>query len=443
MTKIGSNRPRYAVETHGAQQVSQQSDIEATDHHFKETIMAVVETSKMPPPLAVARPATSVIMLLAGLAALSSFATNIILPSFPSIGGALGLSTRELGVTLSSFFVAFALGQLVVGPISDRFGRRPVVLGGLLIFIVGSVVAASASDLGLLVTGRIVQALGVCAASVLSRAIARDLFEGQDLARALSFTTVATAAASGFSPLLGTAVDTLFGWRSTFLLVGAAGIAMAIAYRQLVGETLAPDSRSATSLVRAGRNYGALLVDIRFLAPALAVSLIIGALFAFFAAAPAVLIDGFRVGPLGLSVFFASTVLVVFSGGLLAPKISRRMGHARATSLGACLALTGSVLVLASVSAGLSLAWFASALTVFLFGMGLANPLGTALALQPFGNQAGVASALLGFLQMSCAALATTANTSLPLPAAASIGLVLTVSTGLAVLIFHCRASET
>ena len=404
--------------------------------------MAVAETSKTPPPLAVARPATSVIMLLAGLAALSSFATNIILPSFPSIGGALGLSTRELGVTLSSFFVAFALGQLVVGPISDRFGRRPVVLGGLLIFIVGSVVAASASDIGLLVTGRIVQALGVCAASVLSRAIARDLFEGQDLARALSFTTVATAAASGFSPLLGTAVDTLFGWRSTFLLVGAAGIVMAIAYRQLVGETLAPDSRSATSLVRAGRSYSALLVDIRFLAPALTVSLIIGALFAFFAAAPAVLIDGFRVGPFGLSVFFASTVVVVFSGGLLAPRFSLRMGHARATSLGASLALTGSVLVLASVTAALSLFWFTLALAVFLFGMGLANPLGTALALQPFGNQAGVASALLGFLQMACAALATAANTSLPLPAAAAIGLVLTVSTGLAVLVFLCRASE-
>ena len=254
------------------------------------------------------------------------------------------------------------------------------------------------------------QALGVCAASVLSRAIARDLFEGQDLARALSFTTVATAAASGFSPILGTAVDILFGWRMTFLLVGAAGVIMAIAYRLLVGETLAPESRSATSLMKAGRSYGSLLIDLRFLAPALTVSLIIGGLFAFFAAAPAVLIDGFGVGPLGLSVLFAATVLIVFSGGLLAPRFSRNLGQARATFLGALLALTGSVLLLATVGAELSLIWFTLALTVFLFGMGLANPLGTALALQPFGNQAGLASALLGFMQMSCAALATTAR---------------------------------
>ena len=156
----------------------------------------VAEASKVPPRFAAPRLAAGVILLLAGLAALSSLATNIILPSFPSIGGALGVTTRELAVTLSSFFVAFALGQLVVGPLSDRFGRRPVVLGGLLIFIIGSVVAASALTIELLIAGRIVQALRVCAASVLSRAIARDMFEGQDLARALSFTTVATAAAS-------------------------------------------------------------------------------------------------------------------------------------------------------------------------------------------------------------------------------------------------------
>ena len=399
-------------------------------------MVVLAEASKVPPRLAAPRLAAGVILLLAGLAALSSLATNIILPSFPSIGGALGVTTRELAVTLSSFFVAFALGQLVVGPLSDRFGRRPVVLGGLLIFIIGSLVAASALTMELLIAGRIVQALGVCAASVLSRAIARDMFEGQDLARALSFTTVATAAASGFSPLIGTAIDILFGWRMTFLLVAAAGVVMAIAYRLLVSETLAPDSRSPTSLVKAGRSYGALLIDMRFLAPALTVSLIIGGLFAFFAAAPAVLIDGFGVGPFGLSVFFAATVLVVFGGGLLAPRFSRRMGHTRATSRGALLAFIGSALVLASVGAGLSLIWFTFALTVFLFGMGLVNPLGTALTLQPFGNQAGLASALLGFLQMSCAALATTANTLLPFSAAAAIGIVLTINTGLAVLVF-------
>lgn len=384
----------------------------------------------------------TVLVLLAALAALSSFATNIILPAFPAIGNAIGVTTLDLGVTLSSFFVAFALGQLVVGPLSDRYGRRPVVLGGLLIFFVCSVLAASPSGIGMLVAARIVQAIGVCAASVLSRAIARDLFEGQDLARALSFTTVATAAASGFSPLLGMAINGLLGWRTMFLMVGAAGIVLAMAYRILVNESLRSGDRAPISLARVAAGYAALIADGRFLAPALTVSLIIGGLFAFFAAAPAVLIDGFRIGAFGLSVFFAATVVVVFSGGLLAPWFARRLGHARATSRGAFIAFAGSALVLASVVAGLSLIWFTLALTVFLFGMGLANPLGTALALQPFGDRAGLASALLGFLQMSCAALATTAATSLPMDPAASIAIVLTVGTAIAMLVFRRLASR-
>ena len=382
------------------------------------------------------------IILLGVLAALSSLATNIILPSFPSIGGALGLTTRDLGITLSSFFVAFALGQLVVGPLSDRIGRRPLVWGGLLTFAIGSVMAASATNLDILVVGRIVQALGICAASVLSRAIARDLFEGHDLARVLSFTTIATAAASGFSPLLGTAIDTMFGWRAIFLGVGATSLIVAIAYRASVGETLAVQSRSVASLTAVARNYGSLLIDMRFLAPALTVSMIIGGLFAFFAAAPAILIDGFGQSPLGLSVFFAATVIVVFSGGLLAAWFARRMGHARATLLGAVLAFIGGAMILGSASYGLSLDWYTVSLTVFLFGMGLTNPLGTALALQPFGNQAGLASALLGFLQMACAALATTVTTLLPVSAALSIGLVLTVYSGLAVLVFLLRPKD-
>ena len=400
--------------------------------------------SAVSPPHPATRHATSgLVVLLAGLAALSTLSTNIILPAFPAIGGSLGVSTRELGVTLSSFFIAFALGQLIVGPLSDRYGRRPIVWGGLLIFATGCIVAAGAENLSVLVVGRVLQALGVCAASVLSRAIARDLFEGHDLARVLSFTTIATAAASGFSPLLGTAVDIYFGWRTTFVVVGAVSLLVGISYYRSVGETLGPRGRSSISLAAVMRSYGALLVDMRFLAPALTVSLIIGGLFSFFAAAPAILIDGFGISPFGLSVFFGATVIVVFSGGLLAPWFSRRMGQAKATLLGAVLAATGSVLLLAVSGDGHSLNLYTASLTVFLFGMGLANPLGTALALQPFGRQAGLASALLGFLQMSCAALATTAGTLMPVPAAVATSIVLTIYAGLAVFVLLFRPTDS
>ena len=139
--------------------------------------------------LSIANPAPSerhltggILFLLAGLAALGALATNIILPAFPRIGAELAISSPELGLLLSSFFVAFALGQLVAGPLSDRFGRQPLVLGGLAVFAAGSVVCALAGTLPVLVLGRVIQALGACAASVLSRAIARDLFDGGPLA---------------------------------------------------------------------------------------------------------------------------------------------------------------------------------------------------------------------------------------------------------------------
>ena len=156
------------------------------------------------PALSVANPAPcqrrltgGILFLLAGLAALGALATNIILPAFPQIGAGLGVSSQALGLTLSSFFVAFAFGQLLVGPLSDRFGRKWLVLGGLAVFVAGSVLCAFADTLSFLILGRVIQALGACAASVLSRAIARDLFDGEKLARALALTMIAGGGCAG------------------------------------------------------------------------------------------------------------------------------------------------------------------------------------------------------------------------------------------------------
>lgn len=401
-----------------------------------------IASASGPAPVTAARPLTGpLIALLAALAALGALSTNIILPSFPAMAAALGVGSRELGVTLSSFFVAFALGQLAVGPLSDRYGRRPLVVGGLLVFAVGSAIAASATSLTTLVAARIVQALGVCAASVLSRAIARDLFDGAALGRALAFTMVAMAAAPGFSPLLGSAIDASLGWRAAFLLVGAASLVVGLIYVATIGETHHPDGGSAASLAIVLRDYGALAVDRRFVVPALSVSLIIGGLYAFFGAAPAILLERLGLSSVDLGLFFAATVFVVFGAGLMAPRLAGRFGQAQVARGGAVLALTGALLLLARSGDELSLAWFMLSLAVFLLGMGLANPLGSALALQPFGRQAGLASALLGFLQMGCAACATTIATLLPLPSATALGAVLATSTGLALglLMIHGR----
>lgn len=373
------------------------------------------------------------LLLLAGLAALGSLATNIILPAFPDMGAELGTSVKDLSATLGTFFVAFAVGQLFVGPLSDRFGRQRLVVCGLAAFVVGSAVCALATNLPQVITGRIVQALGVCATSVLSRAIARDLFDGQALARALSLIMVAMAAAPGFSPLLGGAFNSLLGWRATFAVVGVMAILLGAHYVIRLGETHRAERRQTLSVSAVARTYGQLLFDRRFIAPALAVSLVIGALYMFFAMAPAILMEGFGFSPFGLALFFASTVFVVFGAGLLAPRLALRWGTTRAARAGIVVAFAGTIALLIGPH---DVYYFSTAMTMFLLGMGLINPLGTAIALQPFGQQAGAASALLGFLQMGCAALAVAVASALWMPAYPAFCIVLVSSLALSLLVF-------
>jgi DHA1 family bicyclomycin/chloramphenicol resistance-like MFS transporter len=376
-----------------------------------------------------------ILFLLAGLAALGALATNIILPAFPRIGASLGVSSQELGLSLSSFFVAFAFGQLLAGTLSDGFGRKWLVLGGLAVFAAGSVLCALADTLSFLIVGRVIQALGACAASVLSRAIARDLFDGDALARALALTMIAGAAAPGFSPLLGTALDALFGWRITFLVVAAFGVVLALHYSRRIGETHPTDRRTSLAASAVASAYGRLAVDPRFLLPALSVSLVIGGLYTFFAAAPAVLMSELGLTGFELGMSFATTVLIVFAAGFLAPRLAHRWGQRTVGMIGLFIALAGSLFMFAFAAAPAFMT-FTMAIALFLLGMGLINPLGTAIALHPFGGQAGLASALLGFLQMGCAAIGASFASVLPLQPSASLAVILTTGSALALLVF-------
>ncbi|WP_103308153.1 MULTISPECIES: multidrug effflux MFS transporter [unclassified Pseudomonas] len=379
-----------------------------------------------------------VVALLAGLAAISMLSTNIILPAFAAIGEDLGVTARELGLTLSSFFITFALGQLVVGPLADRYGRQKLVLGGLSVFVVGTVIAGLASTLDVLIAGRVVQALGVCAASVLSRAIARDLFEGETLARALSLTMIATAAAPGFSPLAGSVLAVTLGWRAIFILVGLAAVVLAFFYVRDLGETHPADRRAPHSAKSVVLAYRRLVLDKRFILPALSMSLLMSGLFASFAAAPAILMQGIGLTSVQTGLYFASTVFVVFAAGMAAPRLAHRHGTRVITLLGiACAMIGGGLLLVGPAVPGLW--WYALSMVTFLWGMGLANPLGTAITMGPFGKEAGMASALLGFLSMGAAALTTWLASVLSFAPVTTLGGIQATACLLALVLFLLR----
>src|SRR3981189_2426826 len=188
-------------------------------------------------PRAEASSTTARIAVLATLAAIGTLATNILLPSLPQMAASLHVTTAEVTASITVFLAVFAIGQLAVGPISDRYGRRIPVLTGFVVFIAGSIWCGLATDLTSLLIGRVIQAAGACSTSVLSRAIARDLFSGERLARAMALIMIAMAGGPGFSPLLGGARAPPFGWRSEFVFVGAFAAIAAIAYGVVLGET--------------------------------------------------------------------------------------------------------------------------------------------------------------------------------------------------------------
>jgi DHA1 family bicyclomycin/chloramphenicol resistance-like MFS transporter len=379
------------------------------------------------------------ITVLAALAATGTLATNILLPSLPQMAVSLNVSSAAVTSAITVFLAMFALGQLMVGPISDRYGRRWPVLTGFLVFVAGSIWCSLAHDLPSLLAGRVIQASGACATSVLSRAIARDLFSGAALGRAMALIMTAMAAAPGFSPLLGGALDHAFGWRSEFVFVALFAAVGAAAYGTVLGETH-HSTRIPLNPAAIAKTYLGLTADRRFLVPAATVGLIMGGLFAMFSAAPRVLIEGLHFTPIGLGWFFAGTVLFVFGAGMLATRIAPRFGLDRAVQFGLVLTAAGSVATLLVSILNPTFVPFLCAMSVFVLGMGIVNPLGTAQALSPFGDKAGAASALIGFWQMMGAAIGVGLAATISHEAMFALGLVLTVASLLALGFYTMRA---
>jgi MFS transporter, DHA1 family, multidrug resistance protein len=247
------------------------------------------------------------------------------------------------------------------------------------------------------------------------------------------------AAAPGFSPLLGGALDHAFGWRSEFVFVAAFAALGALAYGTVLGETHHA-TRTPLDPLAITKNYLGLIVDRRFVVPAATVSLIMGGLFSVFSAAPRILIEAMHFTPIQLGLFFAGTVLIVFASGMLATKLAPRYGLDRSIRGALLVTGIGAIAILLVSLYSPSFLPFLGAMSVFMLGMGIVNPLGTAQALSPFGEKAGAASALVGFWQMMTAAIGVWLAATISREALFALGAVLTVFSLVAVGLYTLRA---
>lgn len=357
------------------------------------------------------------IVLLTALAALGMLSTNIYLPALPVIGAALNADADTVRLTLTVYLAVFAVCQLIAGPLSDRYGRRPVLGFGLALFLAATLLCAAAQNIQMLIFGRALQAVGACAASVIGRAMARDLFDGASLGRALGLIMTGVAVAPGFGPLLGGLLQEGFGWRMPFYAVAVAGLVVFVITFVRLGETRPADA-PRPDIRGAFASYASLLNSPAFLLPGLATTAALGALFAFFAGAPGLFIESYGQSPTEFGLTSSATVFAVFAGGWCAPKLMRRFGASHATRFGFLMLSLGGALLWAQTTALPGLWPAILATMVFLFGIGIVNPLTVAAALQPFPQRAGAAAALIGALQMAGATVGAALVNLLPLAGA-------------------------
>ncbi|MDR2675885.1 MAG: multidrug effflux MFS transporter [Opitutaceae bacterium] len=368
------------------------------------------------------------IFILALLAAFGPLATDMYLPALPQIARDLRTSESAAQFSLSIFFIAVALSQMIYGPLSDRFGRRRPLLFGLALFVLASAGCARAESAGALIGWRVAMALGGASGMVLSRAVVRDRFSGRESASAFSLLMIVMGAAPILAPVAGAQILPLGGWRGIFWVLLAAGVAALLAVGFGLPESLPAERRSRAGVRAAVAGCWRLLGGRRFLGYALVLGFNAGALFTYITCSPHVFIALNGVSPAGFSAFFGLNAL----GMLGAAAFNRKLlhNHAPERILGVVLAVVLLAGLALAVCAWTGLGGF-PALVVMLFltlsSGGMAGPNATALALEPFGRAAGSASALLGTLQFGMGGLAGALAGCFGAESAAPMGVTLAV----------------
>ncbi|MGW1198930.1 multidrug effflux MFS transporter [Streptomyces sp. NPDC002536] len=356
---------------------------------------------RIPTPTSAPAPASLVVTLVLGaLTALPPLSMDMYLPALPEVTGALHSPAATVQLTLTACLMGMALGQLVVGPMSDKWGRRRPLLAGMVVYVIATAACALAPGAGVLIGCRLVQGLAGAAGIVIARAVVRDLYDGVAMARFFSTLMLISGVAPVVAPLIGGQVLRLTDWRGVFVVLTVVGALLCLVVWRGIPETLPPERRHDGGVVQALQTMRGLLADRVFTGYVLAGGFSFAALFAYISASPFVIQDIYHASPQTFSLLFGlNSVGLVLVGQINGKFLAGRVSLDVVLGIGlavVALAAVALVLMTSGVFGRPGLVPVAAGLFVLMSAMGLAMPNTSAQALMRSRNAAGSASALLG-----------------------------------------------
>jgi DHA1 family bicyclomycin/chloramphenicol resistance-like MFS transporter len=365
--------------------------------------MADPETSAASP---ATRRRTPSLILIAAATAIGFSALHIVAPALPLLAAAFGRGPAEVQLVLTLYFLGIAAGQLFYGPISDRFGRRPVLIAGLSLFLAGTALCGLAWSMPVLLAGRVMQALGGCAGLVLGRAIIRDVYDRDGSARGMAIVMMVMTVAPTVSPAIGAFAAQWFGWRAMFVLIGGFGGAVLVWTAAGLVETRAQPV--PLNLAAIAQSYRVLLRAPGFLRFSFCTAFTSASWFTFIASAPYLLSETLHQPPSTYGTMIVLPMVAYVVGNAAAARFARRLGTDRMVVAGVALSLASGLLLTGwCIYPGLSPWALFVPMALSSVGNGLSQPTAMAAALSVVPRVAGTASGLVGFLQMAVSASGT------------------------------------
>ncbi|HVV12831.1 Bcr/CflA family multidrug efflux MFS transporter [Amycolatopsis sp.] len=346
-------------------------------------------------------------LILGGLSAFAPLSIDMYLPALPQMTGDLHSTNGTLQLTLTAFIIGLALGQLIIGPLSDSLGRRRPLLAALGLYAVTSVLCAVSPSAELLIAGRVLQAIGAAGGIVIARAVVRDLYSGTAMTKFFSMLMLVSGLGPVLAPVLGGQILRLTSWRGVFVVLTVIGVLLLLATAVGLPEPLPPEGRHPARLGTTLRTYGKLLADRSFFGYAFAGGLMFAALFAYVSASSFVLQDVYGLSPQSFSLVFGANGVGIVLAGQINGRLVGRFPERRLLAVGLVLSALGGVGVLLAAAFSLPLAALLIPLLVLVSSIGLVMPNASSLALAEHPHNAGSASALLGVMQFVVGGFAT------------------------------------